>query len=147
MGNTLHPETAVVKIQALRNCWSNVTNSLTNKLYEGGTSRLKMFWGSSLGVQWLRLHTSSAVNEGSIPGQGTKIQHATWLGQKISKRFKQIPFLTEWNYTVVSRDALFGDKKKSVRKIRKMLNRRKAAYWLLMAVERLSWLEAHARHL
>ena len=29
--------------------------------------------GTSLVVQWLRLHASSAEGAGSIPGQGTKI--------------------------------------------------------------------------
>ena len=29
--------------------------------------------GTSLAVQWLRLHASSAEGAGSIPGQGTKI--------------------------------------------------------------------------
>ena len=32
--------------------------------------------GTSLVVQWLRLHASKAVGIGSIPGQGTKIPHA-----------------------------------------------------------------------
>ena len=38
--------------------------------------------GISLAVQWLRLHASNAVGLGSIPGQGTKIPHAVWHGQK-----------------------------------------------------------------
>ena len=33
-------------------------------------------------VQWLRLHPSNAGGAGSIPGQGTKIAHAVWHGQK-----------------------------------------------------------------
>ena len=32
--------------------------------------------GTSLAVQWLRLHASTAGDTGSIPGQGTKILHA-----------------------------------------------------------------------
>ena len=36
--------------------------------------------GTSLAVQWLRLCTSNAGGGGSIPGQGTKIPHATWHG-------------------------------------------------------------------
>ena len=32
--------------------------------------------GTSLVVQWLRLHASMAGGVGSIPGQGTKIPHA-----------------------------------------------------------------------
>ena len=30
-------------------------------------------WGTSLAVQWLRLHAPKAGGTGSIPGQGTKI--------------------------------------------------------------------------
>ena len=40
--------------------------------------------GISLVVQWLRLHTFSAVGLGSIPGQGTKIPNAVRWGQKKS---------------------------------------------------------------
>ena len=32
--------------------------------------------GTSLVVQWLRLHALNAGGPGSIPGQGTKIPHA-----------------------------------------------------------------------
>ena len=32
--------------------------------------------GTSLVVQWLRLHAFNAGDTGSIPGQGTKIPHA-----------------------------------------------------------------------
>ena len=38
--------------------------------------------GASLVAQWLRLHTSSAGGEDSIPGRRTKIPHATLCGQK-----------------------------------------------------------------
>ena len=41
--------------------------------------------GISLVVQWLRLHASTAEGLGSIPGQGTKIPHAVWYGQKKKK--------------------------------------------------------------
>ena len=34
--------------------------------------------GTSLVVQWLRLHPSTTVDMGLIPGQGTKILHAAW---------------------------------------------------------------------
>ena len=37
-------------------------------------------------VQWLRLCSSTSGGLGSIPGQGTKISHATWPGQKKKKR-------------------------------------------------------------
>ena len=39
-------------------------------------------------VHWLRLSASSAEGEGSIPGHGTKIPHATRYGQK--KNFFQL---------------------------------------------------------
>ena len=39
--------------------------------------------GTSLAVQWLRLHASAAGDRGLIPDQGTKIPHAVWHGQKI----------------------------------------------------------------
>ena len=37
---------------------------------------------TSLVIQWLRLCASNAGDVGLIPGQGTKISHATWHGQK-----------------------------------------------------------------
>ena len=39
--------------------------------------------GTSLVIQWLRLHASTAVAMGSIPGQGTKIPRAVQCGQKV----------------------------------------------------------------
>ena len=41
---------------------------------------------TSLGVQRLRLCASNAGDAGSIPGQGTKIPHAVWCGQKKKKK-------------------------------------------------------------
>ena len=43
--------------------------------------------GTSLVVQWLRLHASKAVGIGSIPGQGTKIPHAVQHGGKKKLKF------------------------------------------------------------
>ena len=37
---------------------------------------------TSLAVQWLRIHASTAGGTGSIPGQGTKILNALQCGQK-----------------------------------------------------------------
>ena len=37
---------------------------------------------NSLAVQWLGLWALTARGPGLIPGQGTKIPHATWCGQK-----------------------------------------------------------------
>ena len=47
--------------------------------------------GTSLAVQWLRLHASNAGGEGSTPGQGTKIPHATWRGQILKKIILDFP--------------------------------------------------------
>ena len=38
--------------------------------------------GTSLVVQWLRLHAPHVKGIGSIPGQGTKIPHTTQCSQK-----------------------------------------------------------------
>ena len=42
----------------------------------------RIFLGTSLAVQWLRLHASNAGGMSSIPGQGTKIPHAEGHGHK-----------------------------------------------------------------
>ena len=42
--------------------------------------------GTSLAVQWLRLRASTARDEGSIPGQGTKIPHAWGAAKKQTNR-------------------------------------------------------------
>ena len=39
-------------------------------------------YGTSLAVQWLGLHASTAGGTGLIPGRGTKIPQASWPGQK-----------------------------------------------------------------
>ena len=41
--------------------------------------------GTSLVVQWLKLYSSIAVSAGSLPGQGTKIPHATWYNPHTKK--------------------------------------------------------------
>ena len=46
--------------------------------------------GNSLVVQGLRLHASTAGGTDLIPGQGTKIPHATQCGQKINKDIKVV---------------------------------------------------------
>ena len=43
---------------------------------------------TSTTVKWLRLCASTAMGMGSIPGQETKIPHATPHGQKIIKKGK-----------------------------------------------------------
>ena len=48
--------------------------------------------GTSLVVQWLELHTSTAGGPGLIPGQGTKIRQATpqWPKKKRPKKESQV---------------------------------------------------------
>ena len=41
-----------------------------------------VMYGTSLAVQWLRLHTSTSVGTVSIPGRETKILHAVPRSQK-----------------------------------------------------------------
>ena len=43
---------------------------------------LNLGGGTSLAVQWLRLHAFIAGDTGLIPDQGTKIPHAMWCGKK-----------------------------------------------------------------
>ena len=50
---------------------------------------MNLWWGTSLSVQWLGPHALKAWNVGSVPGQRTKTQHATWQGQKLKLK-KQI---------------------------------------------------------
>ena len=45
--------------------------------------------GTSLAVQWLRLCASTAGGMGSIPGQGSKILHTKWHGQKKKRKRKK----------------------------------------------------------
>ena len=49
------------------------------------SSKVLVIFGTSLAVQWLRLHTPSAGGTGSIPDQGTKILHAARRDQKKKK--------------------------------------------------------------
>ena len=49
-------------------------------------SHKKIIVGTSLVVQWLKLHASNARDVGSISGRGTKIPHAAQRGQKIKKK-------------------------------------------------------------
>ena len=40
-----------------------------------------MGWGTSLAVQWLRIHASNSGGTSSIPGWGSMIPHAMWWGK------------------------------------------------------------------
>ena len=48
-------------------------------------SKMKYLKGTSLAVQWLRLHTSAVGAVGSIPCQETKVPHAMWSRPKKKK--------------------------------------------------------------
>ena len=61
-------------------CWGYRPES------DPGSALKKLIAGTSLAVQGLGLRTSTAVGTGSIPGQGTKIPHAVWYGQKKKKK-------------------------------------------------------------
>ena len=52
----------------------------------GSSIHLESGAGTSLVVQWLRHHPSTARGSGSIPGQGRKVPHAIWCSQNIQKR-------------------------------------------------------------
>ena len=53
--------------------------------------------GTSLVVQWLRLHASPEGGLSSIPGQGTQIPHAAGCGQNNNNNKKQTPKFSRWN--------------------------------------------------
>ena len=57
----------------------------------------KLLSGTPLVIQWLTLHAANAGATGSVPGQGTKIQHAVQRGQKIEvKKKKLVSWGPEW---------------------------------------------------
>ena len=67
--------------------WMNLQEIM---LSENGNLK-KIYGGTSLVVQWLRLRASTAGGTGSIPGQGTKIPHAVPHGQKRKDIWCMIP--------------------------------------------------------
>ena len=56
--------------------------------------------GTFLAVQWLRFYASSSGGTGSVPGQGTKIPHATQHGKKKKKKkvFTELLLCTRKNH-------------------------------------------------
>ena len=72
-------------MECFGNIWKWPLLSIVNIL--NATELFTLKWsilGTSLAVQWLRLHASTAGGMGSIPGGGTKIPQATGHGQKIN---------------------------------------------------------------
>ena len=62
--------------------------------------------GTSLVVQWLRLHTSNAEDMGSIPSQGTKVSHVVWCGQKNKNKNKLSPVRVQFSMPSLSVSAV-----------------------------------------
>ena len=62
------------------------SNSTPGYLSKENENTNQKRYETSLVVQWLRPHASTAGVMGSIPGQGTKIPHAMWRSQKKKKR-------------------------------------------------------------
>ena len=62
----------------------SVSESVSKNFFKTIITNFKSTVGTSLEVQWLRIHASTAVGMGSIPGQGTKI-HMLHSVTKISK--------------------------------------------------------------
>ena len=50
------------------------------------------------GVQWLRLHPSTAGGRSLIPDQGARIPHAKQCGKKINKKLKCLKKDTQYKY-------------------------------------------------
>ena len=50
-------------------------------------------------VQWLRLHTFTAMGKGSNPGQGTKNPYAVWPKKKPSSWYRdlQLESFAKWD--------------------------------------------------
>ena len=58
-------------------------------LFETSHLEISISDGNSLAVQWLRLHTSTTGDTGSIPGWGIKTLHAMWPKKKKKEREKE----------------------------------------------------------
>ena len=54
---------------------------------------IKLYRGTFLAVQWLRLQASTAGGVGSIPDWGTKIPRAPQHGKKKKKKKKKIYYI------------------------------------------------------
>ena len=88
--------------------------------------------GTSLVIQWLRLHTSKARGMDSIPGQGAKIPHASGSEDqnmkqkqycnKFNKDFKKIFSTLKKNYIKKNADGAALKKKKRKKAVRKSLS-------------------------
>ena len=64
-----------------------ITAQSHDELWHAGAHEVKMKdLGTSLAVQWLRHHASTAGDKGSIPGLAAKILFALGSGKKIEKK-------------------------------------------------------------
>ena len=68
---------------------------------------IKNNFGTSLAVQWLRLHASTTGSMGSIPGRRAKIAHAAGRGQKKKKKKKKFHLLTFYFFFNVAAGKLY----------------------------------------
>ena len=64
----------------------SLAGELKLHMLHGSRKKKKSDFGSSLPVQWLRLHISNAEGAGLIPAQGTQIPHTSRSSQKKKKR-------------------------------------------------------------
>ena len=72
--------------------WTSVPEVLLHFSLEGLLAAKQQtsdsrFYGTSLAVQWLRLHASTARGTALIPGQGIKIPRAVWHCQKKKRKY------------------------------------------------------------
>ena len=81
---SVHHKSPVLNWWSLSFIIKNLFFFSLSKLGMINKQKKKECW-TSLVVQWLRLYAPTAEGMGSIPGQGTKVLHATWYRQKKQK--------------------------------------------------------------
>ena len=83
------------RVSKLRGFYQKIPSPFRRKECGHYISVVKQPYGTSLGVQWLRVHTSTTRGTGLIPDGGTKIPHATCSGQS-KKQKKWMHGWTRW---------------------------------------------------
>ena len=69
------------RVSKLRGFYQKIPSPFRRKECGHYISVVKQPYGTSLGVQWLIVHTSTEGGTGSMSSQGTNIPHAAWWGQ------------------------------------------------------------------